>query len=561
MATKYWYSATQKNNVNDTDKILVFDGSDSRIIEVSLLKGATNLTEDYVELKSVDGELYRVYIDAEGNAKAIKSEVFNGVKPSVEDNTNLKYESLIINQMWGGGDLLTGTAVSHSFIELYNLNKEELNLRGLYLWYKSGTSAWEKLELQGIIPPYSSFLIRGAEHNSIFKDDCRLKIKEYDQLFLDSNGILKKFSNKGMSVYISIGDETPETNPLRTITDNTGNKITTDAYIDLMGCGGTDTSSDTVTAYETNYMFGMSKNCACRRIDFYNGGKATDISGYSNGTGDNASDCEIIDYSTCEVEKYRPRTASEGAWDMFVSQDAINENAPNAFILGYGEADTTRTFTWQSKIMKKGYVKYRAVGESDFKTVMATTSIIQHPDCTVSKHSCIIKNFEYGKTYEYQVGAEGNWSDLAKFEVKDKRNNPIKILWTSDEQSWTEGEMNAFRNVFDGIVNDWHSESQNSDIKMSEFDFILDTGDISQNGRRRPEYYWYFDSLQGYNKTKPIMATMGNNDLLEKKFGQCFANFFTNENQWANSVHHYMVGNTEFICLNSNTETLSAYKK
>ena len=121
--------------------------------------------------------------------------------------------------------------------------------------------------------------------------------------------------------------------------------------------------------------------------------------------------------------------------------------------------------------------------------------------------------------------------------------------------------MNAFRNVFDGIVNDWHSESQNSDIKMSEFDFILDTGDISQNGRRRPEYYWWFDSLQGYNKTKPIMATMGNNDLLEKKFGQCFANFFTNENQWANSVHHYMVGNTEFICLNSNTETLSAYKK
>ena len=279
MATKNWFSATQKTTVNDNDKILVYDGSDSRIIEVSLLKGATNLTENYVELKSVDGELYRVYIDAEGNAKAIKSEVFNGAKPSVKDNINPKYQALIINQMWGGGDLLTGTAVSHSFIELYNLNKEELNLRGLYLWYKSGTSAWEKLELQGIIPPYSSFLIRGAEHNSIFKDDCRLKIKEYDQLFLDSNGILKKFSNKGMSVYISIGNETPETNPLRTITDNTGSKITTDAYIDLMGCGGTDVSSDTVTAYETNYMFGMSKNCACRRIDFYNGGKATDISG------------------------------------------------------------------------------------------------------------------------------------------------------------------------------------------------------------------------------------------------------------------------------------------
>ena len=31
-------------------------------------------------------------------------------------------------------------------------------------------------------------------------------------------------------------------------------------------------------------------------------------------------------------------------------------------------------------------------------------------------------------------------------------------------------------------------------------------------------------------------------------------NFFTNEGQWANSVYHFMVGNTEFICLNSNTD-------
>lgn len=47
---------------------------------------------------------------------------------------------------------------------------------------------------------------------------------------------------------------------------------------------------------------------------------------------------------------------------------------------------------------------------------------------------------------------------------------------------------------------------------------------------------------------------MGNNDLLEKKFGQCFANFFTNENQWANSVYRYRLGDVEFIALNSNTD-------
>ena len=98
--------------------------------------------------------------------------------------------------------------------------------------------------------------------------------------------------------------------------------------------------------------------------------------------------------------------------------------------------------------------------------------------------------------------------------------------------------MRAFKNVFNGIKNTWHNETQSDDFKLSDFDFILETGDISQNGRRRPEYYWYFEALQGTNYEKPIMATMGNNDLLEKKYGQCFANFFTNQGQWANSVYH-----------------------
>ena len=132
MATKKWFTATQKGSVNDTDKILVYDGTDSRIVEVSSIRGSANVTDEYVELTGEDGNLYRVFVDYDGNTKAIKSEAFTATPPSVEDNINDKYQALIINQMWGGGDLLSGTAVSHSFIELYNLNNTELNLKGLY---------------------------------------------------------------------------------------------------------------------------------------------------------------------------------------------------------------------------------------------------------------------------------------------------------------------------------------------------------------------------------------------------------------------------------------------
>ena len=547
-------TVTEKLSANDTDKILVFENSDMYKVSVDKIKGVKNVTDTYAEFTGADGKQYRVQVDSAGNLYAIKSEAYTSTLPLPTDNTNPKYQALIINQVYGGGDALSDAAVSHSFIELYNLSANDLNLRGIYLWYKSGTSAWESAELIGIIPPYSSFLIRGSQHNSLFKDTARLKIKNFDMELKDSNGNLKKLPSNGISVHLTIGNATPGTNPLRKTTDVGGTTTVHPAYLDLLGCGGTNPATHTVSAYETNYRFGMSTNCACRRVDFYNGGAAKDISGYSNGVGDNAFDTEIIDYSVCDVEKYRPRYSKEGSWDMFVSKDQINLNAPNYFILGYGQADTTRTFTWQSKIMKQGFVKYREIGTTDFITVKAITSILQHPDTTVSKHSCIVKNLVYGKTYEYQVGSEGYWSDLAKFDVKDKKNQEIKILWMSDEQSWTEDEGNTFKNVFEGISSQWNNEAQTTDIKMSEFDFILETGDISQNGRRRNEYGYYFNNLKNYNKTKPIMSCMGNNDLLDKKYGQCFANFFTNENKWANSVYTYTVGNVEFIGLNSNTD-------
>ena len=45
MATKKWFTATQKGSVNDTDKILVYDGTDSRIVEVSSIRGSANVTD------------------------------------------------------------------------------------------------------------------------------------------------------------------------------------------------------------------------------------------------------------------------------------------------------------------------------------------------------------------------------------------------------------------------------------------------------------------------------------------------------------------------------------
>ena len=101
MAEKNWFSVTQKSSVNSTDKILVHDGTVSRTVEVGLLQGSTNVTDEYVELEGKDGNLYRVYVDKEGNTKAIKSEAFTSTLPNETDNTQEKYQRLIINQIYG----------------------------------------------------------------------------------------------------------------------------------------------------------------------------------------------------------------------------------------------------------------------------------------------------------------------------------------------------------------------------------------------------------------------------------------------------------------------------
>ena len=72
--------------------------------------------------------------------------------------------------MYGGGTGVETTPVSHSFIELYNFRDNDLNLKGLYLWYRAKAGSWESLPLKGIVPAKHSFLIRCGKHMDFFAD-------------------------------------------------------------------------------------------------------------------------------------------------------------------------------------------------------------------------------------------------------------------------------------------------------------------------------------------------------------------------------------------------------
>ena len=437
----------------------VLDGQ-NKVVKAKYLKGADNLGDDFVDIIGDDGKEYRVHI-VNGEAVATRMDVFTA-EPAVEGDNPL-FDGLIINQMYGGGDAIEGTPVTHGFIELYNFRDLEVNLKGLYLWYRGKAGSWQSLALEGIVPSRHSFLIRCAQHSKFHAQGVRCNIEDYDMQWNI------KLSDKGFSCYLCIGPETPEDNPVRQTKDAQGNvNWTNGRYIDLLGAGGVN-KEDTVWAYETRYLNCMDKNTGVRRIDYANSG-AKIIGTNATNKGFNDCDCEPVNYKTCNMDYYKPRCVKDGRWTEFIDKPRQKETVPSMINQMYGEnGDNTRTFTFQTPLTDSGFVKIRKDGETKWVSFETTVELFSNVDGDVSVHRCIVSDLEPG-VYEYQVGTEGCTSDAYVFEVKEyNESQGMRILWSTDQQSWTKQEYDVWQMCARFLNN----KQQNLDVP---FDFHLNTG-------------------------------------------------------------------------------------
>ena len=516
--TKKLSALTEVVTVNEEDYLLILQNGDSKKVQAGKLQGAKNLTNEYVELVSMDDpeKKFRMILRDDGEPMVYPIEVFEAKDWKRGDNLQVPFktsagsgmtkvataniETLFINQMYGGGTETAGTAetaVSHSFVELYNNSDIDINLKGLYLNYKAKAGAWKSLPLRGIIPAHCSFLVRGGAHYNINSDLVRLKIKEYDQSWD------QQFASEGFSMFLTIGP-CEEDIPIKYTKSSVDNSIigAHQQWIDVLGAGGT-TDDQTVPLFDGDkFIMGMSKNTAVRRLTFFNNKSSL-------------ADCEIIDYKTCNVDAYRPRCTKDGVWRENVSETPIKNNIPNMVNMGFGKDEFTRTFTWQSTDFDKGYLKYRKDGENVWTTVEAESDVITQYEKQVQVHHVIIRNLTPG-TYYYKVGTTGYYSDEEAFDVKDYSSSGFKFLWTTDQQGWNRSEYKMWDEAFKRIKHYEYTAG------VPNFDFHLNTGDMSQNGNRYFEWKYYFDSADDTVKNMPHMCTIGNNDLVEKKYGYVY---------------------------------------
>ena len=544
---------TETISITGEEYIIINQDGTTKRTKLSNVKGSDNLTSEYIELTADDGTKFRVKVDANGELIAYDPEV-DTAQP-VESGQNALYDGLIINQIYGTGNDIKEQPVTHSFIELYNLRPEPLNLKGLYLFYRGKAGSWQSLELKGIVPPKHSFLIRGARIKEDTDASIRIPIKHYDMQW-DI-----KMASTGFSAYLKIGSATPEDNPVRATykTDSTGTTTvdwTNPDYIDMLAGGGSGGADQTVMAYEKYYWMAMNDHTGIMRKDFMHAGTYKPADAAQSGQaaaakGNNQGDTIIVDYKTCDTSKFRPRSLRDGRWSVYATKDTMNLGCPNMLNMSYGEdGETTRTFTWQSAITNMGMIKYRKQGEYKWHTKETTREIVTHLDCEAMVHRVIIHDLEPGM-YEYQAGQDGAWSAVETFEVKTYgQQDGLDILWVTDNQSWTTEEGTAcdiaLQNIFAEEVD------ENGDLA---FDFTLHTGDVSQNANRTFEFRDYYTYSRSATRNMCHVMTCGNNDLVEKKYSDAWAWYITAENQWANSVYAYDLGYTHFVCLNSNTDS------
>lgn len=419
--TQKLYIGARLNPLQTTVTNVAIGGSSSGSGGSSEGETGGTLTGDYVELTN-NGKKYRVMIGDDGNLKVHESSYYMAEDP--DPTYASRFEGLIINRVYGGGQVGSNLApVSHGFIELYNNNQNNvtMNLKGLSVQYRAKTDAmWKKIELDGYLPPRHSYLIRCAKHSEFTSSQCRLKIEKFDK---DWSSLALPYS--GFSIYLGVGREALAPSIINPF-DYDGANHQVEGYIDLMGVGGAGTVNS-INAYESKkgyYRSILDINTGAQRLDFADTNEAYD-------------NIEPVNYKTCDVNIYRPRCMADGEWDKYYNKIKLNERIPNLLNICFGKEWHTRTFTWQSGVTEIGYIKYRKVGETKWKTKETERELVYHHDQDCTVHRVVIRDLEEG-TYEYKCGEEGAWSDESTFEIINhdptNQHEHLKFMMVADQQ-------------------------------------------------------------------------------------------------------------------------------
>lgn len=463
---------------------------------------------------------------------------------------------LNINSIYCGGAGSEECLCSHNFVELANSSESDVNLNGLFLLYTDGSVAssgdtgyaWKVLPLKGVIKAGSTFLIRGAQCNT--PKASFINVDNYDMEWYDGTSLIT-FKQGPASFYLAAGDTVSNW-----VYDSNGNLLATNAlrspwnsaavnvgYIDSVGfgTGSVGEGSKTFTVLEDwnklLFMRWFMLEPAKQGNKEYSSRKTTDLWTYINLEKQTMKLGNSIQYYYPDFMKQRftPRASDQGK-NFFTNKTLFNPNKPNIINVTFGIQATvndavspnilaSRCFNWVSIGYYDEYLEYKkdtdttwtrvySIQDNDDSNSTAIKTFIDHYKrlrwCTssglwVTSHKVILSNVLSAGTYEYRVGRdtdESYTSEVKTFTVKNNSDvTSFSFIQVSDQQGFNWMEYQA-----------WKKSAYFIDKTETDYNFLINTGDITQNGNRENEWLDYYEGKQ-YINDKEEMFTIGNNDL------------------------------------------------
>lgn len=516
---------------------------------------------DTIGFVAPNGQVYRVKVNNNGQLVVYKKELDT---PQAEPTggqtdpstgwvyvTTLYLQKLYINSLYCGGitsDEYSYNPCSHNFVELSNLTGKDVSLNGLSLQYGTEGGDWEVLPLWGNIKAGSTFLIRGAQCSVMNINTTRIKVETYDMEWYAKDGNLIKFDNKKAKFFLTWGTE-PSTvaNPY----NNASSPIrVSKGYIDLVGlqirnagdADKVDAAENTAYGYLTsNYLF-------TKYYTMDNVNQATKALSARN----NANDMYFVNLEADiipRVDSYTPRASFENK-NIFFNKTLLDHTKPNKVTMTLGrkacysinesnepEDDASRCFNWVSVGYYDEYLWYRAYrsdgsytnwtkvesfkNETGVRKYYNRIRAITTDGTPFTTHKVILTHLgaqqdthtgDKNVYYEYYVGRDDSYkSDVRRFIVMSETlaNDSLNFVQTSDQQGFNWDEYNVWRISADQIREDFN---RYEDSDVSTCYFMINTGDMTQNGNRINEW---LDYEAGRKSLYDIaeMVTVGNNDL------------------------------------------------
>ena len=192
----------------------------------------------------------------------------------------------------------------------------------------------------------------------------------------------------------------------------------------------------------------------------------------------------------------------DGDWKA--SGELTEESADNLVTTFYEDEGTTRGFAWVADAEHTDMaIRYASATDDWYEE-----SIVK--DATYTEYNgrlhykVDIDMLTPGENYVYKIGDKQDdlWSEEYSFTTESDNVTEFSFLGVTDPQSssWS-GGFEYFKNTLDAAFE--------TDPKI---DFMVNLGDMVEDGRTYSQWEGYFDAVEGYAESIPHMAVVGNHE-------------------------------------------------